>query len=33
MTLDTFKIKHCGPGTGFFLRRSAQVIFEPGMAS
>jgi hypothetical protein len=31
MTLDAFKIKHGGPRTGFFLRRSAQIIFEPGM--
>ena len=33
MALDAFKLKHRGPGTGFFLRRSAQVMFEPGMAS
>ena len=32
MALDTFKLKHGGPCPGFFTSRSAQIIFEPGMA-
>jgi hypothetical protein len=33
MALNALELKHRGPGAGFFLSGSAQVIFEPGMAS